>query len=186
MLLALLFHSLHSAIDWKLVHNFVKAPCDFTSCNVQCFSCLSEKIQLPLALKNIKNLGFNSMSMSTDFHFFPCVRLGLESSVCYKMLLFLTHRQSLLHPQFPGWSQMDDGSIRVAEVTEDSLGTYTCMPYNALGSLGWSSPAPLVLKVHPKSLCIPHSKTAVRHYKLKATHYCYLTCVGASPWTGAS
>lgn len=42
---------------------------------------------------------------------------------------------------------MDDGSIRVAEVTEDSLGTYTCMPYNALGSMGWSPSAPLVLKV---------------------------------------
>ena len=42
---------------------------------------------------------------------------------------------------------MEDGSIRVAEVTEDSLGTYTCMPYNALGSEGWSAPTPLVLKV---------------------------------------
>lgn len=42
---------------------------------------------------------------------------------------------------------MEDGSIRVAEVTEDSLGTYTCMPYNTLGSMGWSPPAPLVLKV---------------------------------------
>ncbi|KAM7374885.1 hypothetical protein PAMP_007519 [Pampus punctatissimus] len=48
--------------------------------------------------------------------------------------------------KYPGWSQVDDGSIRVAEVTEDSLGTYTCMPYNALGSMGWSPPAPLVLK----------------------------------------
>ena len=37
----------------------------------------------------------------------------------------------------------------MAEVTEDSLGTYTCMPYNALGSMGWSTPAPLVLKVCP-------------------------------------
>lgn len=51
---------------------------------------------------------------------------------------------------------MEDGSIRVAEVTEDSLGTYTCMPYNALGSMGWSTPAPLVLKVHS------HSKTSLR------------------------
>lgn len=42
---------------------------------------------------------------------------------------------------------MEDGSIHVAEVTEDSLGTYTCMPYNALGSEGWSDPTPLVLKV---------------------------------------
>ncbi|KAK5858978.1 hypothetical protein PBY51_003077 [Eleginops maclovinus] len=57
--------------------------------------------------------------------------------------------------KFPGWSQMDDGSIRVAEVTEDSLGTYTCMPYNALGSLGWSSPAPLVLKEPPKFSVVP-------------------------------
>lgn len=59
-----------------------------------------------------------------------------------------------VHPQYPGWSQMEDGSIRVAEVTEDSLGTYSCMPYNALGSMGWSPPAPLVLKVLPHSLCI--------------------------------
>lgn len=63
---------------------------------------------------------------------------------CYWLLL------GLLPPQYPGWSQMDDGSIRVAEVTEDSLGTYTCMPYNALGSMGWSPPAPLVLKVLPR------------------------------------
>ncbi|KTF85878.1 hypothetical protein cypCar_00047787 [Cyprinus carpio] len=35
--------------------------------------------------------------------------------------------------KYPGWSQMADGSIRVAEVTEDSLGTYTCVPYNVLG-----------------------------------------------------
>jgi len=61
------------------------------------------------------------------------------------------HSQWLLHPQYPGWSQMEDGSIRVTEVTEDSLGTYTCMPYNALGSMGWSPPAPLVLKVRPQA-----------------------------------
>ncbi|XP_054611474.1 protein turtle homolog B-like isoform X1 [Dunckerocampus dactyliophorus] len=57
--------------------------------------------------------------------------------------------------KYPGWSQMDDGSIRVAEVTEDSLGTYTCMPYNALGSMGWSPPAPLVLKDPPKFSVVP-------------------------------
>uniref|UniRef100_A0A8C8E0M1 Immunoglobulin superfamily, member 9Bb n=1 Tax=Oryzias sinensis TaxID=183150 RepID=A0A8C8E0M1_9TELE len=57
--------------------------------------------------------------------------------------------------KFPGWSQMDDGSIRVAEVTEDSLGTYSCMPYNALGSMGWSPPAPLVLKDPPKFSVVP-------------------------------
>lgn len=42
---------------------------------------------------------------------------------------------------------MADGSIRVAEVTEDSLGTYTCVPYNVLGTMGQSPPATLVLKV---------------------------------------
>jgi len=35
----------------------------------------------------------------------------------------------------------------VAEATEDSLGTYTCVPYNALGTMGMSPPATLVLKV---------------------------------------
>lgn len=49
--------------------------------------------------------------------------------------------------QYPGWSLMPDGSIRVAEATEDSLGTYTCVPYNALGTMGMSPPATLVLKV---------------------------------------
>ncbi|XP_053702536.1 protein turtle homolog B-like isoform X8 [Synchiropus splendidus] len=57
--------------------------------------------------------------------------------------------------KYPGWSQMEDGSIRVAEVTEDSLGTYTCMPYNVLGSMGWSPPAPLVLKDPPKFSVVP-------------------------------
>uniref|UniRef100_A0A4W5K4F7 Immunoglobulin superfamily member 9B n=1 Tax=Hucho hucho TaxID=62062 RepID=A0A4W5K4F7_9TELE len=57
--------------------------------------------------------------------------------------------------KYPGWSQMEDGSIRVAEVTEDSLGTYTCMPYNALGSEGWSAPTPLVLKDPPKFSIVP-------------------------------
>lgn len=46
---------------------------------------------------------------------------------------------------------MPDGSIRVAEATEDSLGTYTCVPYNALGTMGMSPPATLVLKVHRRS-----------------------------------
>lgn len=54
---------------------------------------------------------------------------------------------SSLLSQYPGWSQAPDGSIRVAEATEDSLGTYTCMPYNALGTMGQSDPAILVLKV---------------------------------------
>ncbi|CAB1316586.1 unnamed protein product, partial [Coregonus sp. 'balchen'] len=56
---------------------------------------------------------------------------------------------------YPGWSQMEDGSIRVTEVTDDSLGTYTCMPYNALGSEGWSDPTPLVLKDPPKFSIVP-------------------------------
>ncbi|XP_014070324.1 protein turtle homolog B isoform X1 [Salmo salar] len=51
--------------------------------------------------------------------------------------------------KYPGWSQAPDGSIRVAEATEDSLGTYTCMPYNALGTMGQSDPAILVLKDPP-------------------------------------
>ncbi|XP_018598161.2 protein turtle homolog B isoform X1 [Scleropages formosus] len=49
----------------------------------------------------------------------------------------------------PGWSLMKDGSIRVTEVTEDSLGTYTCMPYNLMGTSGKSPPSTLVLKDPP-------------------------------------
>uniref|UniRef100_A0A674P9A6 Immunoglobulin superfamily member 9B n=1 Tax=Takifugu rubripes TaxID=31033 RepID=A0A674P9A6_TAKRU len=51
--------------------------------------------------------------------------------------------------KYPGWSLTPDGSIRVAEATEDSLGTYTCVPYNALGTMGMSPPATLVLKDPP-------------------------------------
>ncbi|XP_042566265.1 protein turtle homolog B [Clupea harengus] len=51
--------------------------------------------------------------------------------------------------KYPGWSQMPDGNIHVAEVTEDSLGTYTCVPYNVLGTMGPSPPATLVLKDPP-------------------------------------
>uniref|UniRef100_A0A8C9VAC6 Immunoglobulin superfamily member 9B n=1 Tax=Scleropages formosus TaxID=113540 RepID=A0A8C9VAC6_SCLFO len=57
--------------------------------------------------------------------------------------------------KYPGWTQMEDGSIRVAEVTEDSLGTYTCVPYNVLGTMGQSPPAPLVLKEPPKFSVVP-------------------------------
>ncbi|KAG7269797.1 hypothetical protein CRUP_001877, partial [Coryphaenoides rupestris] len=42
--------------------------------------------------------------------------------------------------KFPGWSQTPDGSIRVAEATEDSLGTYTCVPYKRPGDHGHDPP----------------------------------------------
>ncbi|KAJ8391214.1 hypothetical protein AAFF_G00094810 [Aldrovandia affinis] len=51
--------------------------------------------------------------------------------------------------KYPGWSQLEDGSIRVEEVTEDSLGTYTCEPHNVMGTMGKSAPATLVLKDPP-------------------------------------
>lgn len=46
-----------------------------------------------------------------------------------------------------GWTLMEDGSIRIEEATEEALGTYTCVPYNTLGTMGQSAPARLVLKV---------------------------------------
>lgn len=36
----------------------------------------------------------------------------------------------------------------MTEVTEESVGTYSCMPYNILGTTGRSLPAKLVLKVY--------------------------------------
>lgn len=42
---------------------------------------------------------------------------------------------------------MEDGSIRIEEATEEALGTYTCVPYNTLGTMGQRpAPARLVLK----------------------------------------
>lgn len=46
---------------------------------------------------------------------------------------------------------MEDGSIRIEEATEEALGTYTCVPYNTLGTMGQSAPARLVLKVRPRA-----------------------------------
>lgn len=50
-----------------------------------------------------------------------------------------------------GWTLMEDGSIRIEEATEEALGTYTCVPYNTLGTMGQSAPARLVLKVRPRA-----------------------------------
>lgn len=47
---------------------------------------------------------------------------------------------------------MEDGSIRIEEATEEALGTYTCVPYNTLGTMGQSAPARLVLKVRPRTV----------------------------------
>lgn len=53
---------------------------------------------------------------------------------------------------------MDDGSIRIEEATEEALGTYTCVPYNTLGTMGQSAPARLVLKVRLEDCaCFPSS-----------------------------
>ncbi|XP_058866115.1 protein turtle homolog B isoform X2 [Acipenser ruthenus] len=57
--------------------------------------------------------------------------------------------------KYRGWSQLEDGTIRVEEVTEDSLGTYTCVPYNTLGTMGQSPPARLVLKDPPYFTVLP-------------------------------
>lgn len=67
---------------------------------------------------------------------------------------------------------MPDGSIRVAEATEDSLGTYTCVPYNALGTMGMSPPATLVLKVHHCS-CLVLSVVQFLHV-LAQTEVCMM------------
>ncbi|CAJ0927360.1 unnamed protein product, partial [Ranitomeya imitator] len=48
--------------------------------------------------------------------------------------------------KFSGWKLLEDGSIHIEEATEELLGTYTCVPYNALGTMGQSPPARLLLK----------------------------------------
>lgn len=86
-----------------------------------------------------------------------CNSWASNIKICLPTLKF-SDGASLFLSQYPGWSQMADGSIRVAEVTEDSLGTYTCVPYNVLGTMGQSPPATLVLKV---SQCILIKKNLI-------------------------
>lgn len=65
-----------------------------------------------------------------------------------------------------GWTLMEDGSIRIEEATEEALGTYTCVPYNTLGTMGQSAPARLVLKVRSRamsSLCVAGALNACLH-----------------------
>ncbi|KAI1230788.1 Protein turtle B, partial [Lamprotornis superbus] len=57
--------------------------------------------------------------------------------------------------KYAGWNLLEDGSIRIEEATEDALGTYTCVPYNALGTMGQSPPARLVLKDPPYFTVLP-------------------------------
>ncbi|KAB1255062.1 Protein turtle-like protein B [Camelus dromedarius] len=54
-----------------------------------------------------------------------------------------------------GWTLLEDGSIRIEEATEEALGTYTCVPYNTLGTMGQSAPARLVLKDPPYFTVLP-------------------------------
>lgn len=55
---------------------------------------------------------------------------------------------------------MEDGSIRIEEATEEALGTYTCVPYNTLGTMGQSAPARLVLKVRQGCGCLHMGRRA--------------------------
>ncbi|KAG6931112.1 immunoglobulin superfamily, member 9B [Chelydra serpentina] len=57
--------------------------------------------------------------------------------------------------KYSGWNLLEDGSIRIEEITEEALGTYTCVPYNALGTMGQSPPARLVLKDPPYFTVLP-------------------------------
>ncbi|CAM5121158.1 unnamed protein product [Natator depressus] len=57
--------------------------------------------------------------------------------------------------KYSGWNLLEDGSIRIEEVTEEALGTYTCVPYNALGTMGQSPAARLVLKDPPYFTVLP-------------------------------
>ncbi|KAG9482125.1 hypothetical protein GDO78_011038 [Eleutherodactylus coqui] len=54
-----------------------------------------------------------------------------------------------------GWKMLEDGSIHIEEATEELLGTYTCVPYNALGTMGQSPPARLLLKDPPYFTVLP-------------------------------
>ncbi|XP_043532699.1 protein turtle homolog B isoform X2 [Chiloscyllium plagiosum] len=57
--------------------------------------------------------------------------------------------------KFQGWNLLSDGTITLEEATEEALGTYACVPYNTLGTMGQSTPARLVLKDPPYFTVLP-------------------------------
>ena len=53
--------------------------------------------------------------------------------------------------QYPGWTLTPDGSLFMATVNDDAVGTYVCTPYNSYGSMGPSGPTKVILQVSAHS-----------------------------------
>uniref|UniRef100_A0A8D0H9M4 Protein turtle homolog B n=1 Tax=Sphenodon punctatus TaxID=8508 RepID=A0A8D0H9M4_SPHPU len=83
------------------------------------------------------------------------IRCPVEAEPPVTLIKWNKDGRPLHFEKFSGWNLMEDGSIRIEEVTEDALGTYTCVPYNALGTMGQSPPARLVLKDPPYFTVLP-------------------------------
>uniref|UniRef100_A0A8D0EDJ4 Immunoglobulin superfamily member 9B n=1 Tax=Salvator merianae TaxID=96440 RepID=A0A8D0EDJ4_SALMN len=83
------------------------------------------------------------------------IRCPAEAEPAVTMVRWNKDGRPLHIEKYSGWSLMDDGSIRIEEATEEALGTYTCVPYNALGTMGQSPPARLVLKDPPYFTVLP-------------------------------
>nr|XP_033773309.1 protein turtle homolog B isoform X1 [Geotrypetes seraphini] len=83
------------------------------------------------------------------------IRCPVEAEPPVTMVKWNKDGRPLRIERFSGWTLLEDGSIRIEEATEESLGTYTCVPYNALGTMGQSPPARLVLKDPPYFTVLP-------------------------------
>ncbi|XP_043937066.1 protein turtle homolog B [Protopterus annectens] len=77
------------------------------------------------------------------------IRCPVEAEPPVSLVKWNKDGRPLRLEKYSGWSMLEDGSVRIEEATEEALGTYTCVPYNALGTMGQSPPARLVLKDPP-------------------------------------
>ncbi|XP_061406811.1 protein turtle homolog B [Lethenteron reissneri] len=78
----------------------------------------------------------------------------------------------------PGWSQRADGALVIPEVSKAALGSYSCTPYNAYGSVGESASTQLILKPPPYFTLVP-----AREYKQEVGRELRIPCsaVGDPP-----
>ncbi|XP_053196316.1 protein turtle homolog A [Scomber japonicus] len=59
---------------------------------------------------------------------------------------------------YPGWTLTPDGSLFMATVNDDAVGTYVCTPYNSYGSMGPSGPTKVILQDPPSFSITPEKQ----------------------------
>lgn len=85
---------------------------------------------------------FFFFAINSNYHSRLHVLVSVHSSCGVSILSF---------SQYPGWTLTPDGSLFMATVNDDAVGTYVCTPYNSYGSMGPSGPTKVILQVSAHS-----------------------------------